>query len=156
MKLFLSLSFIIYTLFFTGCSSYSITKYFDKDEFYLKAIQETKKTDILLNSEVKVILTATYLNRVDEKFDNNTHNFIVSIYNSNQKNEPTKDINLTLNEKNFKEISYIEQGNSLLESIPLKNSWATYYFVKFEKEKDVEELKLTLKNQEFLEASLSF
>ena len=140
------------TLFFSACSSYSITKYFDKDEFYLKSLQETKKSDILINNEVKAIFTATYLNRVDKKFDDNSLNFIVSIYEV----EKSESFEIELNERKYKELTKIPNDSELIKSIPLKNSWATYYFVKFDKNEEDKSLSLKFKNQYNQETLLNF
>lgn len=140
------------TLFFSACSSYSITKYFDKDEFYLKSLQETKKSDILINNEVKAIFTATYLNNVDKKFDDNSLNFIVSIYEV----EKSDSFDIELNERKYRELTKIPNDSDLIKSIPLKNSWATYYFVKFDKNEEDKSLSLKFKNQYNQETLLSF
>ena len=150
-KFLISLGFTS-TLFFTACSSYSITKYFDKDEFYLNSLQETKKSDILINNEVKAIFTATYLNKVDEKYDNEFVNFIVSIYEV----EKSNDFALELNGRKYTELTKIASDSELIKSIPLKNSWATYYFVKFEKSEEDKAISLKFKNQNNQEALLSF
>lgn len=143
---------LISTLFFTACSSYSITKYFKKDEFYLKALQETKKSDILEKNEVKAIFTATYLNRVNKKFNDGFENFIVSIYEVNKSNQ----VDIELNDKKYLEIDKIAPNSELIKSIPLKNSWATYYLVKFSKDEDIDKLILKFKNQDNQEALLIF
>jgi len=147
---------LIFTLFFTACSSYSITKYFDKDEFYLKALQETKKTDIIVNNEVSSIFTATHLNKVEKKLENSFETFIVSIYQVNKKEESSKLPQFTLNDEKPIEIVPIEQNDKILESLPLKNSWAKYYFVSFNKNEELNSLKLKFKNQDNLEAELNF
>lgn len=140
------------TLFFSACSSYSITKYFDKDDFYLKSLQETKKSDILINNEVKAIFTATYLNKVDEKFNDNFLNFIVSVYEV----EKSDSFNIELNERKYVELIKITKDSELIKSIPLKNNWAIYYLVKFNKKEEERTLSLKFRNQENQEALLTF
>ncbi len=150
-KFLISLGFIS-TLFFSACSSYSITKYFDKDEFYLKSLQETKKSDILINNEVKAIFTATYLNNVDEKYDDKFVNFIVSIYEV----EKSDSFDIELNEKKYTELTKLTNDSELINSIPLKNSWATYYLVKFDKNEEDKTLSLKFRNQKNQETLLNF
>lgn len=144
---------LFFTIIFSGCSSYSITKYFNKDDFFLKALQETKKSDILKNNEVKVIFTATYLNRVSKEYENNFENFIISVYETEEKN--TK-LNVSLNETVASEITSIKKESNLLKSLPLKNTWAKYYLVKFNKIEDSENLNLKYFSQDNEEVSLSF
>lgn len=155
MNHFLVVSCLFFTIIFSGCSSYSSTKYFGKDDFYLKALQETKKADIVVNNEVNSIFTATYLNRVDKKYDNEFKNFIISLY-STTNNKIENPIFILNDEINYINIEKIEKDSELIKSIPLKNSWSNYYFVKFKVENSIKKLKLTFKNPEDLEAHLDF
>ncbi len=123
------------TLFFNACSSYSVTKYFEKDDFYNSALQYTKKTDIVENKNVIAMLNATYLNSVDKKYNNKYENFIVGIYETNNDNlTKNKTLNVTLNDKPAVVVNTLEAQDKL-NNIPLKNHWAKYYLISFEKEK---------------------
>jgi hypothetical protein len=160
---------LTFLITFTGCSSYSITKYFDKDEFYLNSLQYTKKADIIENDEVISIFTATYLNKVDDKYDDNYENFIVSVYVANNKKTGTPVITLDKQsyseeeekeeisyEKNYLQIEKVEKVSKMIESIPLKNAWATYYLIKLDKSKDIETPLLRYKLNENQMAEISF
>ena len=165
----LSIILTSFLFFLSGCSSYSITKYFDKDEFYLNSLQYTKKADIVEKEEVAAIFTATYLNKVDKKYNDNYENFIISIYKVNNNKNLTPII--TIDKPNYsedekeKEISYeksyvqieeIKKESKLIESIPLKNPWAKYYLIKFEKNEEIEKLLLTYKINENQKAQINF
>ncbi len=169
MNKFLSTILFTLLLLLSGCSSYSITKYFDKDDFYLNALQYTKKADIVIDEEVAAIFTATYLNEVDKKYDDNYENFIVSVYVANNKKSETPiittdkknytedEINKNINyEKNYIEIKEIAKESKLIESIPLKNPWAKYYLIKFDKNDDLDNFLLIYKLSKSQKAQISF
>ena len=135
-KTFVFLTLIL-SLFITGCSSYSITKYFDKDEYYNNSLQYTRKADILDNNDVKAIINATYLNSVDNKFNNDYENFIIGVFIvDDTKEEGLKNplYTLLLNEKTPISIKELKKEDKL-NGVPLRNHWAKYYFVSFDKEK---------------------
>ncbi|MGB7403825.1 MAG: hypothetical protein WA916_14720 [Arcobacter sp.] len=169
MNKLLSIILFTYLLFITGCSSYSITKYFKKDEFFLNSLQYTKKADIVENNEVVSIFTATYLNKVDDKYDDKYENFIVSVYVANNKKAGTPIITLDKQsyskeeeednisyKENYIKMEEIKKGSKIIESIPLKNPWAKYYLIKFEKNKNIENPVLTYKFSEKQKAEISF
>jgi len=165
------LSIILFTFLFllSGCSSYSITKYFDKDDFYLNSLQYTKKADIVKEDEVVAIFTATYLNEVEEKYDDSYENFIVSVYVANNKKSETPNITIDKQsytqeeledeknyEKNYIEIKEIKKESKLIESIPLKNPWAKYYLIKFDKNEDLENFLLRYRLNQDQKSEISF
>ena len=80
---------LILSFIFTGCTSYSITKYFDKDEFYNKAIQYTKKADIKEKETLKLMMNVTYLNSVSSEFNNEKQNFVIGLYFVNKDQQPS-------------------------------------------------------------------
>lgn len=133
----LALLILLISFIFTGCSSYSITKYFDKDEFYNKAIQYTKKSDIKYEENIKVMINSTYLNSVNNKYNNEKQNFIIGLYIVDDEKEQGlnhKEYTLLLNDKEPISIKKLKINDMLTQNIPLKNNWAQYYFVSFEKE----------------------
>lgn len=135
------------SLFFSACTSTSVVKYFEKEEFYTKAMQYTKKTDISKNNQVEIMLNATYLNSTEQKFNNNYENFIVGIYNINDDEElglDNKKYVLLLNGKNPDVINELEE-KEYLTKVPLRNHWAKYYLVSFKKEQQAFFTKKTYK-----------
>ncbi len=141
------------TLFFTACSSYSVTKYFEKDDFYNRALQYTKKADILKDNEISIMLNATYLNSLDSKYNNEYENFIIGVYHTNSKVKglKNKDYILLLNNKEPEIINPIKIAGEL-NNLPLKNYWAKYYLISFKKEKftllekSIHDLELSYEN----------
>lgn len=145
------------SLVFTGCSSYSITKYFNKNDLYLKSVQYTEKVDVIEKNEVKALLTATYLNVVDKKYDDENQNFIVGIYIVNNKNDNNLLNSIfTLNEKDSIEIKELDKNHEMNGNIPLKNNWAKYYLIKFNKNEKINDLKLEYKYANFQQVNVSF
>lgn len=169
MNKFLSIILFTFLILLSGCSSYSITKYFDKDDFYLNALQYTKKADIVKDDEVIAIFTVTYLNEVEKKYDNNYENFIISVYVANNKQSDTPIVTIdkqsysekeldekTSYEKAYIEIKEIAKESKLIESIPLKNPWAKYYLIKFDKNEDRENFLLRYKLTQNQTAQINF
>jgi hypothetical protein len=169
MNKLLSVILFGFLILLNGCSSYSITKYFDKDKFFLNSLQYTKKADIVKNDEVVSIFTATYLNKVDDKYENTYENFIVSVYVANNKKAETPIITLDKQsyskdeekekisyEENYITLEEIKKDSKLIESIPLKNPWAKYYLIKFKKNKNIENPLLRYKLNQNQKAEISF
>lgn len=128
---------------FVGCSSTSALAYFKADEQKARAVQHTKKADIIKNDEQKVLFWATYLNNI-KKLENET--FIITTYFIDEKNQDFKTYNydLKLNEK-FKAISFEEiKENSKYSSILESRAWGKHYLVKFETLKKETNLTLEL------------
>jgi PBP1b-binding outer membrane lipoprotein LpoB len=140
------------SLFFVSCSEKNNAfKYFDKDDVETKAVQYTKKTDILKGNEVDVILMATYLNKVDKNISNTGEElFLVSVYFTNKDSQNIVDNNysFTLNGIEPTSVEKVEKDNESFKSLMLKNSWGNYYLVKFNSQ-DVYNLRIELKNSNF-------
>lgn len=131
---------------FVGCSSTNALKYFKANEQKARAIQHTKKADILENNEQKVLFWATYLNNIKE-LDKET--FLISTYFINKKNQNLNayDYKISLNEKN-KPLSIKEVKEDGKYSSILKNrAWGKHYLVKFETLKKETNLTLELKGK---------
>lgn len=138
------------SLFFVSCSTKNNAfKYFEKDDIETKAIQYTKKTDILKDNEVDIIFLATYLNKVDKKaFDTEEESFLVSIYFTNKESQNIFENNYSflLNEVSPILVEKVERDDENLKSLMLKNSWGNYYLVKFNPQ-DTYNLNLKLTNK---------
>lgn len=142
-------------LLLTGCSSHSATRYFEKSSLYSHALPYTKKSDIIFKNELKIMMNVTYLNPVDEKWDNEFENFIVGVYivdTASQDNPiDLEDLSffLSLNERNYVNIEKLTVKHPMFGHLPLMNQWANYYVVKFDKSsKDIATLKVhTVSNE---------
>ena len=138
------------SLFFVSCSTKNNAfKYFEKDEIETKAIQYTKKTDILKDNEVDIIFLATYLSKVDKKvFDTEEELFLVSVYFTNKESQDIFENNYSflLNEISPILVEKVERDDENLKSLMLKNSWGNYYLVKFNPQ-DTYKLNLKLTNK---------
>lgn len=176
----------ILSTIFIGCSSTTALKHFKKDELEAKAMQYTKKADVIINEEQKVLLWATYLNNIDVKeFESKEETFLTSVYFVNKDNQElgingysfslSLDVSKPKNEKtlnindNKKEISNsipksqkpisieeISKDNELYKNILSKNTWGKYYLVKFKKIKESDKLILNLSNANANSAKLTF
>lgn len=138
------------SLFFVSCSTKNNAfKYFEKDEIETKAIQYTKKMDILKDNEVDIIFLATYLNKVDKKgFDTKEELFLVSVYFTNKESQDIFENNYSflLNEVTPILVEKVERDDENYKNLMLKNSWGNYYLVKFNSQ-DTYNLNLKLTNK---------
>lgn len=127
---------LVLCVFFTGCASNRAMTYFEKDEMYAKAVQYTKKCDIIYQDQVKVMFTAAYLNSVDVQYNDDYENFIISAYvvDSNEYNEVFSNnllFEVLLNDTNLISIEPLSQEHEMFNHVPLDNPWTNYFLVKF-------------------------
>jgi len=160
MKIISSVFILFLTLFFSGCADKtSALNHFEKDKLSAKAIQYTKKRDLISNNEIEALIFVTYLNNVDEKYESdNIETFILGVQIANKDNENFfKDsYKLVLNEKESVSLKGLDSNSTLVNSIPLKNPWARYYLVKFNNKEELRELNLEFIHTKYGTASLSF
>lgn len=153
------LSLSILSTIFIGCSSTTALKHFDKSEIEAKAMQYTKKADVIINKEQKVLLWGTYLNNTDiEEFKSKDEVFITSVYFVESQ---TQDINkngysFILNEQKPKSIEEISVDDKTYKDLLSKNTWGKYYLVKFEQVKNSDKLDFSLTNTKSNSAKLTF
>jgi len=162
-SILLTLFAIFYSLFtITGCTPPSAMTFFDKDELYTKAIQYTKKADIITSFETKAICNVTYLNRVDKQWDNDEQNFIVGIYIVEDEKDDDKkylnnpNVSLTMNGRNSISVTDLNSSHEMFGRIPLYNHWAKYYVVKFDKKEKETKLNIKFSHKTFGSANLMF
>lgn len=139
----------IISLVFTSCTNKnSAFRYFQKENIQAEAIQNSKKTDIVVENETKVIFWATYLNKIEKYDDFKKELFLVSLYFANNENQDINEKNykLTLNDNSEVEFEKIDSTNKEFLPLMLKNNWGNYYLVKFDEIKDTYDLKLKLSN----------
>jgi len=154
-----TLSLAIVSSMLIGCSSTTALKYFDKSEVEAKAMQYTKKADVIINKEQKVLLWGTYLNNTDIKeFESKDEVFVTSIYFVDS---ATQDINennyfFKLNEQKPKSIEELSINDERFKDILSKNTWGKYYLVKFEEVENSYNLTLSLNDKNSNSAKLEF
>ena len=144
---------------FIGCSSTNALKYFETDDIQARAVQHTKKADILNNkNEQKALVWATYLNNIKHSDVNKKEEtFLVSLYFVDNKESFEKDdYKLTLNGKSPISMTKIDKDNAKYNSILNNNPWADKYLVKFERMKRVYDLTLELSKDGTSSAQLKF
>ena len=149
-------------LFFAGCSSKEenhMNRSFGKVSDFGAGMQKTENIKLSKEGEVKIFLTATYLNGEESAADDDKkikEKFIVGLYQSDDVNYTgliNTDQNLTINiqypksDKEFTRAEKIERrkgvdklpvsvkelslDDPLLKNIPLVNTWNSYYYVEF-------------------------
>lgn len=154
----LFISFFI-ALIFTACSQKTeVLKDFKENQNSM-SIQYTLKKDILYNDLIKVMFFATYLNKIDEKYETEKMNsFVIGLHVVNQQNHDLIEnrFQLYLNDKEPQNLIKIANDSELVEKISLKNSWASYYLVHFENIKDEKKLNLKLTHPVYGETLVTF
>ncbi len=149
-------------IFFAGCSSKEenrMNKSFGKISDSGAGMQKTENIKLSQDGEVKIFLTATYLNGEESVLDEDKkikEKFIVGLYQADDVNLTgliNADQNLTINiqypksDKEFTRAEKIERkkgvdklpvsvkklslDDPLLKNVPLINTWNSYYYVEF-------------------------
>ncbi len=126
---------------FAGCSNKKQEVFVTDNKIYSVALQHTKKIDIVESLGTKAILTVTYLNYVNESYDDNNHNFLVGIYVADKHFQSEKIQYSILNNGMELELKQLDENNLMFGNIPLENKWADYHLVCVPKE---EQNKVTL------------
>lgn len=160
MNKFYLLSSLFFLILFTGCGpKTSALNYFQQDTISANAIQYTKKRDLNYKNEIKALFFATYLNNIDKKYKTDKINsFIIGLHIVNKNNHDLTQNGYKLNLNNLEPTSMtrVENNSALIKNIPLKNNWANYYLVHFNKEEKVKELNLKLSHSIFGQIQLDF
>ena len=149
-------------ILFAGCGSIQekrMNRSFEKVNDFGAGMQKTENIKLREEGEVKIFLTATYLNGEESVADDDKkikEKFIVGFYHADDLNHTGSiniDQNLTINiqyEKSDKEMTKKEEvkrnkgmdklplsvkklslGDPLLKNVPLVNTWNEYYYVEF-------------------------
>ncbi|MFA7084168.1 MAG: hypothetical protein WC141_06485 [Arcobacteraceae bacterium] len=143
------LSFLLFSMILVACAPNRALKHFEKEELYAKALQYTNKCDIVYDDQVKVLFTATYLNSVDAKWNNDKENFIVGVYvvETKHDNEPfynNEEFQLKLDETSYVSFEPLNKEHEMFNNLPLHNSWASYFVISF-KPLDEEKTNVSVK-----------
>jgi protein-arginine kinase len=157
--------FSLLVLLFSACSSNKALTHFNKDEFFSKALQFSKKCDIVYQNEVQLMLSASYLDPIYEFDEANKKHFLVGIYNAKQTNEDNvvltllknNQMNFKLNENDYIHIQAIDKQSQWHGALPLFNAWADYFMITFEQNDQANFLQtLTFEYEGFEPCLLSF
>jgi hypothetical protein len=125
------LFFVFVLSIFTSCSQKSTTS---RGELYERALDYTKQSTIKMNDGGRVVVTATYLNHVTLECDTKCDNFVIGLYNTRGFSSLSLQDSITLNGSKPIEVSELGKSSLLYGNLPLFNSWAKHYEVKFNKE----------------------
>ncbi|RXJ70239.1 hypothetical protein CRV08_01345 [Halarcobacter ebronensis] len=105
MNKFHSIFLLFSLLFLTSCTNKNSLGFSYKNDFNAKSVQNTKKRDIVVNNEVKFMFFVTYLNLVDNKYNNNNiDSFIVGFQNVDKKDFDLQKSDFTITSKSKEEI----------------------------------------------------
>ncbi|QOG11174.1 hypothetical protein [Arcobacter sp. FWKO B] len=149
-------SVFLLVMFIGGCSAKK-PSYITENKIYSVALQNTQKNDVLYKSEVKAILSATYLNNVEDKYNDENHNFLVGVFIVDKKANETlfanSEYSLYMECDEVTSYKKLDHNELLASYIPLKNHWAEYYIISIKKEKQ-KTIMITLESKKYKDASV--
>jgi len=119
---------------FIGCSNKKQDVFITDNKIYSVALQHTKKIDIIESFGSKAIFTVTYLNDVNEIYDDGNHNFLVGVYIADKHFKDEKIKYIILNNGLELELRQLNENDLMFGNIPLENKWADYHLVSVPKE----------------------
>ncbi|MCF6244449.1 MAG: hypothetical protein L3J43_05380 [Sulfurovum sp.] len=133
--------FFCISLLLLGCSSKNEKEFrslYNKQKIHSKTLQKTEKIQLYDASSItKVLLTATYISKIDiNKKNKEDEMFIMGLYTENNETEEStlEHFSLMLNGKKYKSIKALKENSKLLKSIPFVFSWTQFYVVNFSHE----------------------
>ncbi|MCK9336658.1 MAG: hypothetical protein M0P43_02380 [Arcobacteraceae bacterium] len=141
-------------IFISGCAKKE-SVFITENKIYSVALQHTKKSDIVKSLQTKLIFIGTYLNYVDKSYDDENHNFLVSVYIPDQNSTQKSDDYVIFYGCETVELLPLEETEMIYNNIPLKNHWAKYYRIKIPKDNQ-EFIKLDLETSDLNYAILWF
>lgn len=128
----------------------SAFKMFNKDQFYEKALIQTKSSQIINSLETKAKISATYLNKIDSKYVDGEY-FFVGVYIVNDDDDGKKSglankrFRLYINNTDKKAeksaqieaevVELLRNDDDAVRKMPHTENWSRYYIVKFPTQK---------------------
>lgn len=146
---------LVISLVFIGCTQNSAFRGFDMQSAYSENIKFTKKIDFVKNEKINTMIYISYLNGFTKEYNDKEY-FLVGIYNLDKNLYIGKNLDFSLNsKKDYKFYKFeIEKNIELFDGIKLKNPWAKYYIVSFEKMDNIYNLELKIENKDLSTSSI--
>ncbi len=150
----------VFIFIFVGCNkTTTVLNNFSHTVEQAKAIEFTKKSNILYENRVNTMFFASYLNKIDEKYvSDNLDSFIIGFFRVNKENHEISKNGyiLTLNGLKPSSMLELDSKSDLIKAISLRNPWAKYYLVKFDSKSEIRKLKLKLSHPLFGKTEIDF
>jgi len=136
--------FTIVAIFFlfTGCSHKDAFTNFKMTEDEKILVSNTQSSKIEFHSNVQGILSAIYLNNVNQKLQQNQEKFVVSVYLKDR----SKNFTFLLNDKKAIKIQKLSKENRYAQFMSTQREWSDYYLVTFKGES--KELHFSMQEEE--------
>lgn len=151
-------------LLFSGCSYKYNNLYTGDKKITEQSIANTKKSQILRDGKVRIFITVTYLNSLENQkiIDKNKEQFVVGFHFVNlnpedsTKNLEAKDIEFHIGgQSRLVHVQKIKPDSPILQIIPASNPWSQYFLVQTSKiDKNV--IKFSLRIFDYKPISLRF
>lgn len=134
------------------------------DKLHEQSLLHTKKGEIVTSFETKAIIFATYLNQVDEKFQNDSNDtFLIGVYipkdYAKKAKRGLKNPLFLLRDGDGKKplkVKRLERDDKLMQFMPIVNSWCEYFKVDFKTKQKARKIKLIYKNKNYGKVKLNF
>jgi hypothetical protein len=132
---------ILLILLLLACSE-KTQNIINKNNLNKKGLEYTQIKNLVYLLETKAIINITYLNiSYPKEYNNKFQNFLLGIYivddneNNNTLGLKNTDYQLSLNDNTKYIKKQIDNNDTIYENIPVKNPYAIYYIVSFDKNK---------------------
>lgn len=155
------LNILLPVLLLSGCATKMDEQLalFQSDKVYTKALENTRKGEILSQLETKALIIATHLNATNSKKFANTESFFVRLYIADDLQNDKKEglfnplFTLKLNGQAPLNIKEVDTKSDILKYMPFVKKWYKLYVVEFSKGSH---LSLELRSDRFGKTVLKF
>ena len=155
---------LVFIMFFNSCSYKHNNLYVGDKKTTEQSVANTKKSQIMQNHKVKIFITVTYLDFINNQkiVDKTKEQFVVGFHFVNfgtkevERDLSAKDIKFTIGSKTtLVDVIKLKPKSPILQIIPASNPWSQYFLVQTPKiEKNL--IKFTLKIPPYKKISLEF
>ena len=133
--------FFLFIFLFSSCSYKHDSLYMGSRKTTEQSVANTQKTQILENGTIRIFVTVTYLNSLQnqEMIDKNKEQFVVGFhfvnFSTQQKRVDLerKDIVFSIENDTSLNVRKLKPNSKILKIIPASNPWSQYFLVETNK-----------------------
>jgi len=136
----------------SSCASRNAFSSLDVSQEEELAIENTRSGKITFGNHIQGIYSLVYLNNVYPQMDKDTHQFYISLYLKDGKED---EASITLDEKSLIQVLKLEEENKFTSLLAMKNSWTSNYLVSF-KDESFKNINLVIDSGQFSSGPLKY